>query len=176
MKECSFCAEEIQDEAIKCRHCGEFLVASHALSAAGETARDGRFIAYNNGTVLDTSTDLMWAAKDNGSEINWANAKSYCENYRGGGYTDWRLPTQDELAGLYDQNKSCPKTIILSEKIYVVTELIDITFACLWASETRIRLFGSDAAFVGFINGKRSWWDSQSGARLTRALPVRSGK
>src|SRR5271157_1154332 len=71
-------------------------------ASAREKASDGRFIAYNNGTVLDTKTKLMWAVKDNGTDINWADAKSYCNNYRGGGYKNWRMPTQDELTGLYD--------------------------------------------------------------------------
>jgi hypothetical protein len=136
---------------------------------AEEIGRDGRFIAYDNGTVLDTTTSLMWAAMDNGSNINWANAKRYCENYRGGGYKDWRMPTQDELEGIFDKAKTYRSAC--GDNVHL-TELIKLTCCCTWAAETR----GSYAAyFFGFTGGSRSW-GRQSLVRFTRILPVRSAK
>jgi hypothetical protein len=128
--------------------------------------RDGRFAAYDNGTVKDTKTGLMWAPKDNREDINWQDARQYCENYRGGGYADWRMATQDELAELYDQSEGYQVT----QKNYNVhlTELIELSACCPWASETRV----SGAAIFGFGGGRRGWYD-RSGSDGGRALPVR---
>jgi hypothetical protein len=71
-----------------------------------EIRKDGQFTAYDDGTVLDTKTNLMWAARDNGVPLSWPKAKDYAGTYHGGSYTDWRLPTPDELKGLYDKDKS----------------------------------------------------------------------
>ena len=121
-------------------------------------ANDGQFIKYDNDTVKDTKTGLMWAARDNGSNINWKNAKRYCENYRGGEYSDWRMPTQDELAGLYKAG------------VRKNNHMIKITKWWVWALETR----GSGAARFRFDRGRR-YWPAQSSSRGNRALPVRAG-
>jgi hypothetical protein len=128
------------------------------------------FIAYEDGTVLDTWTNLMWAARDNGSNINWENAKSYCENYRCGGYTDWRMPTLYELAELlYDADKSY-KTKQKNYEVHL-TEFIQLSDFCVWASDT----FDSEAAAFEFIGGAQ-YLSNQSFDGHLRALPVRPGK
>lgn len=135
-----------------------------------ETGRDGPFIAYDNDTVLDTRTNLMWAARDNGSNVNWSEARRYCETYRGGGYSDWRMPTQGELAGLYDPASSYQATQLTLFNVHL-TGLIELSSPLIWASETR----GSDAASFSFIRGGRNWTYRFYDSYTYRALPVRSG-
>ena len=115
-----------------------------------------RFMNVKEGVVLDSETNLMWASRDNGSVINWYNAKNYCENYRGGGYTDWRLPTLDEMKKLYVSDDY--KTFISVD--------------AAWTSETR----GYEASGFDFTKRTGWGWSSRSEAIFLRALPVRSVK
>ncbi|MGO9318782.1 MAG: TonB family protein [Terracidiphilus sp.] len=50
----------------------------------------------------DPATGLMWAKKDNGSNVNWQQATEYCRNLQLAGHSDWRLPAIGELQGIYD--------------------------------------------------------------------------
>jgi hypothetical protein len=57
-------------------------------------------------TWTDPTTGLMWAKKDNGSDVNWKQASDYCTKLELAGFNDWRLPTIDELGGIYDPSAS----------------------------------------------------------------------
>ena len=46
----------------------------------------------------------MWTKKENDSDVNWQQAMDYCNNLQLAGYSDWRLPSIDELQGIYDKN------------------------------------------------------------------------
>jgi hypothetical protein len=54
----------------------------------------------------DPATGLTWAKKDNGSDATWSQANEYCRNLRLGGRSGWRVPTVDELWGIFDQTKA----------------------------------------------------------------------
>jgi hypothetical protein len=54
------------------------------------------------GVWSDPATGLMWTRKDNGYALRWQPAAEYCRNLQLGGYSDWRLPTIDELKNIYN--------------------------------------------------------------------------
>ncbi len=148
---------------------------ANTAGAAKEIKREGRFIAHDDGTLLDTKTSLMWAAKDNGYNIDWPEAKKYCESFRLGGFTDWRMPTIKELETLYDSSSTGFKTQCSGYPTYVKT-FFNERLSCpwLWASDYD----GSNHAETGFFCFTNGEWYSQHKfvSRFFRVLPVRSGK
>jgi hypothetical protein len=149
------------------------IVFAQAAEEANEIAREGRFIAYENGTVLDTKTGLLWAAKDDGKGMDEQDAKAYFENYQGGGYTDWRMPTVDELEAIYDHRTQ-------NKRGYHVTKLIDITGDWVWCSEgpdsVTIFNFKDGSRALAFFEGPGSgtWYSTEESlSAANRALPVR---
>ena len=56
----------------------------------------------------DPSTGLVWAGKDNGRDVSWKGAVSYCRTLRLAGYSDWRLASLSELEAIYDKTANAP--------------------------------------------------------------------
>ena len=129
-----------------------------SLVSAEYAAAWDRFVNNKDGTVSDMQTGLMWADRDNGSDINWPNAQSYCNGYSGGGKSGWRMPTIDELGQL--RNSDVFQSVIIRR-----------TGRSIWSSETR----DSEAADFNFSLGDRNWTPQYIKVSY-RALPVRSGK
>lgn len=63
MKKCPFCAEDIQDDAIKCKHCGEFLSSAPCSRFAEEKLKwyfSKSFIIFAAGSVGPLALPLIW--------------------------------------------------------------------------------------------------------------------
>lgn len=85
------------------------LLSSMLITISGQTfIHDPSRVneAQVRGSWVDPSTGLMWAGKDNGKDVNWHMAMNYCRDLRLTGYSDWRLPTIDELEGIYEKYTS----------------------------------------------------------------------
>jgi Protein of unknown function (DUF1566)/Ankyrin repeats (3 copies)/Ankyrin repeats (many copies) len=149
-----------------------------------ETNKDGQFTAYDDGTVLDTKTNLMWSARDNGNALSWPGAKTYASGSKVGGYTDWRLPTPAELAALYDKGKTrktrCQSAVDeigqAADEVHV-TDLIHLSCTREWTSAERSDKPGSVTVF-DFHSGSEA---ARPGAEdftdmASRVLLVREAK
>ena len=66
------------------------------------------FTDLGNGIIMDNVTGLMWQKDTAPGTYTWKQARSYCSSLTLGGYTDWRLPTIQELSNLTDSSIPSP--------------------------------------------------------------------
>ncbi len=135
-----------------------FLCLSFTLAAEKEVGRDGVYVAYANGIVKDTKTGLEWKVGPDKS-TNWDQASSWVQslNLDGGG---WRMPTMDELEGLYNRGAGSRN----------MTPLLETTGWWVWSGETK----GSSNAWgFDFDDGGRSWY-GRDDSHTRRVFAVRS--
>ena len=83
--------------------------------ASRPAAGKARFIDNNDGTVIDTETNIMWTRNgwraDFFSAEKWEDAQNRCREFNLGGYTDWRLPTIDEWKSILDTDQEYPALV-----------------------------------------------------------------
>lgn len=66
---------------------------------------NGRYRVDADGTITDTKTGLMWTMLDSqfitGECMDYTQAQEYVNQLTTGGYSDWRLPTSNNLLVIY---------------------------------------------------------------------------
>jgi len=84
--------------------------------------------------------DLEWALGTNGENIKWPKAVEYCAGLTLAGYTDWRLPTLDELESLQDSE---------AEGDYGIRSPFLLDDCCLWSGESLVDRPAEDGDEIG---------------------------
>lgn len=67
-----------------------------------------RKFILKDGIIVEKILNLMWqdALSVSTDRYNWNNANSYCQNLTYKNYSDWRLPTRDELLSIINYTLS----------------------------------------------------------------------
>ena len=129
-----------------------YYVRAYATSPAGTT--------YGNQKTISTewveipSAGIAVQKKDLGSG-NWETANNLCRNSRLGGYTDWRLPTKEELMILYSNRGILGRF----ETGYIANGLICYYY---WSSSSYEDI-DDDYYCLTFYNG--NYWHKNSGTQ-----------
>ncbi len=108
------------------------------------TAFAQQCVDNGDGTVTDKASRLVWQIETAGP-MDWNAAMSYAQSRPQGGYSDWRLPTRQELTGLF--NSPCKDSLTVLKDPY-------------WSSTTETNPYsGLVAWLVHFRDGQsdRIW-------------------
>jgi Protein of unknown function (DUF1566)/TIR domain len=106
-------------------------------------SKPSRKVESPEGIYFDSETQLMWTIKDNGKDVNWHDANKYAQKLRLGGYSDWRLPTIDELEKLYDSGE------------LDIRKPFRLTGRSRWVWSSTVTEFEDSAWYFSFVSGIR---------------------
>ena len=120
--------------------------------------RVDQYVAYANGIVKDTKSGLEWKAGPD-RDTNWNEARSWVQSLNLDS-EGWRMPTTDELKGLYKKETGSRN----------MTPLLKTTGWGVWSGETK---GSSRARDLDFYDGDRSWYGRDT-STTRRAFAVRS--
>jgi len=119
-----------------------------------------RFETRDNGVVLDTKYGLEWFVGPD-KDTTWDEAKSWVESLGvdGGG---WRMPTKDELAGLYMKGVAS----------HNMSPLFKTTGGFVWTDE----MVSSSYAWGFCFEIGDAFWPRRTHSDTARGFAVRSAK
>jgi len=118
-----------------------------------------RFKDNKDGTVFDAQENKIWILKDSYQAlkkwINWNEAQDYIiklNKEKFAGSDQWRLPTKEELASLYDENKTVEWNYYWTRNEVHIDPIFGQSSCCYWSSQS----YKKDEMAWGFnyIRGK----------------------
>ena len=129
------------------------------MNTHGSFAND--LVDNNDETLTDNVTGLMWQKGGSLELLDNRSAKEYIKqlnSQRFAGYSDWRMPTIEELMSLLNRHKN--------NGAYIAPEFANQQTTCWSADQTEYR---SGAWIISFSRGEvreARWRSSQAGGSL----------
>lgn len=146
-------------------------------------SNDPRFKDNNDGTVTDLQEGLMWKKFDFYQEkkiwASWEESQKLLEKFNEeayASYSDWRLPTREELKTLYEEDKKVPWKYYWTENFIHIDPIFGYSHCCFWSSE----LYKDKYAWGFNYIGGRAYPSMKGGGQyhlsLSTIRPVRTVK
>jgi formylglycine-generating enzyme required for sulfatase activity len=131
-------------------------VLDAAAANAAMTASRAAWQDLGHGVLLQTRTGLRWTKKDNGQDIDWADAKSYCAKLG----DRWRLPTIDELSNVYAAAEQAGESAACGNTVCKSPSQLQLSSAWHWSgsavTKEQARDYDELAWGVTMVNGRRT--------------------
>ena len=142
------------DYISKATNCYVRAVRGQKLSAELQA---NHFVDNQDDTITDTTTGFMWG-KILPSQLTFDDSATTCQNLTIAGYSDWRMPTRQEL-----------RTLVRFDRFNPASDLFDQPSDWFWTNES----FGKTESWAIYFYYGKAYARIQSNAYFVR--PVRAG-